>query len=338
MGRTLHYKIRKESSSFTKDELNKIYEVCKFYNSEELLEEINSTFKSKLKELWSCENFWIGLGDFYPDWKNPLFKRGADFAWDYIEKRKVELLKTMGFYNTLAQLEKEGLIVDGIKKTNELRGFTKTQGNEFNSLLVFKALVEISKKLPKVEIELSDEGEFLLCDLKIKNGKALPMIKELVEDMQGYALKMLFSKGFEGNILDKIAPKEFTHEFRMDIGLDNSYGDMTNYINEKLRNLKEIEKVLEKAGLTGNKLYFYNIENSPLSWLKPELFTRSVNVEKFLGYKMSEGTLMDGFNGEGFGLTDKDSEAESYKRLAQVMSILGGIGADKKDIKILGQE
>ena len=337
MGRTLHFSIKKEKSNFTKDELVKIYEVCKFYNSKELLDEINTTFNSKLKALWTCENFWIGLGSYYPDWKNPLFKKGADFAWNYIAKREKELMNTMSYYDTLAQLEKEGLIVDGIQKTNELRGFTKTQGNEFNSMLVLKALVAISKKLPKVEIELSDEGEFLLCDLKIKNGKALPMINELVESMQGYALKMLLSKGFEGNILKDLTATEFTHEFKMDIGIENPYGDMTSCINDRLRNLKEVEKVLIKEGLKGNQLYFYNLENSGKRF-NPESFTRTVNVEKFLGYEMNVGTLMDGFHGEGFGLTDKDSESESYKRLAQMFSLLEKIGADKKDVKILGQK
>jgi hypothetical protein len=243
----------------------------------------------------------------------------------------------MHYYEVIQTLEKEGLIINEQKNTKELHAFTKVQGNEFNSLLVFQALISISKKLPKVTITLSDEGEFLLCDLKIKNGKALPVIDELVDDMRHYALKMLFSKGFEGNVLDKLTTTDFTDEFGGDIELNNTYGDMAEYINNKLRNLKEIETALIKAGLTGNKLYLFNLNNlEEKNWFDPKVFTRNVDVEKFLDYKMSAGTMMAGFSGEGFGLTDKDSEAESYKSIARMFSLLEKAGLDKKNIQILG--
>ena len=337
MGRVLSYKIKKESN-FNKEELIKIHNVCLFYNSDLLLEEINKTFNTKLEELWSCENFWIGIGDFCPNWDNPTIKSagGSSEAWEMVGKRREELSKTLSYYDVLATLERAGLIKEGIPKTKELHGFTKTQGNEFNSMLVLKALIEISKKLPKALIEISDEGEYLLCPLKIKNGKALPDIGDLVDSMKYYALKMLFSEGFAGNILKEITPTDFSDQFRSDIGIKNGYGDMTKYVNDKLRNLKEIEAVLMKAGIRDHYLYFYNIANlPPEKWFTPEVFTRNVAIEKFLDYKSSPDKLMDGFEGQGFGLSDVDAESESYKMTAMIQKMLGN--SDLK-LKILGEE
>jgi len=324
MGRTLNYKITKEKSNFNKKELEKIYDVCKYYNSDDLLTDINSTFKSDLKELWTCEDFWIGLGNFYPDWhNNPIWNRTT--GWDAIHKRFDEL-KDLSYYDQLKILQDEKLIIDGIPKTKQLRGFTKTQGNELNSMLVLQALITISNKLPNATITISDEGEYLMCPLTIKKGLALPNVKDLLEYIQYYSQKMLFSKGFEGNILDKldIPSYDFSYEFTQDLNIENSYGDMTKYIKEKLRNLKDVETVLKKNITKENELYFFNLKNrEPKKWFNPILFTRKVVTEKFLTYECTPGTLMDGFSGEGFGLSDKDSESESYKSIAKIQKLLG---------------
>lgn len=341
MGRVLSYSITKDKGSFTKKELTAIYETSKFYNSKELLADINSAYKTKLKELWSCENFWLGIGSFYPNWGNPTLKDlGSDKAWDLVKETIDKYEKELGFIDAVFKAKKEGLINfhDG-NTNNSFRGFCKVQGNELNSLFVFKAVVEISKKVPSATLHISDEGEFLLCPLKIKNGKVLPEVDDLIESMEYYALKMLFSKTFEGNILNKLEHKDFGKLFKDDIGLENTYGDMTKHINDKLRNLKAIEKALLEATKNerDNALYFYNINNrQPKDWFKPELFVRPVNVEKFLDYKMSPSTMMDGFSGTGFGLSNEDTEAESLKSIARMFSMLGGKGFDKGNIKVLG--
>ena len=337
MGRTLHFSITKDKGTFTKKDLEIIENISEFYNSDELLNDINKAYKTSLKNIWSCENFSLGLsGNYYPNWDKP--RNSWDIANAHIEK----LGKTMSFIDAILQAEKDGVIKFHHEdyKTN-FHGFTKVQGNEFNSLLVFKALVELSKKIPTATIYLSDEGEFLLCPLKIKAGKALPDIEDLLNDMRHYALKMLFSKGFAGNILDKITPTNFDNCFKGDIGIENTYGDMTNFINEKLRNLKEIENAIKGTlkGYNDNALYFYNIEHRQLkNWFDPEIFTRPVNVEKFLNYQMSEKSLMDGFSGQGFGLTDKDGEAESYKMMANLFSMLAKSQIDTEKLKILGRD
>lgn len=345
MGRTLHYTIKKDTGKdFTKKELVAMYNVSKFYNSKELLKEINSSYGKKLKDLWTCENFWLGIGAYYPHWENPTIARmrqeNAD-VWGFINEKLEQKEKSgLHFIDAVEELRKEGYIEYHSDKKNEFHGFTKTQGNEFNSLLVFKALVQISKDIPSATITLHDEGEFLLCNLKIKKGKVLPDMNDLMDDMRHYALNMLFSKGFKGNILKKLNHSEFkTQCFQQDSKIGNGYGDMTKSIDDKLRNLQEIEKALMKAmrNEPDNHYYFYNLNNRQVKdWFSPELFVRPVDIEKFLDYEMSAGTLMDGFDGQGFGLSDKDSEAESYRQIAQMFSLLGKAGFKKENVKVLG--
>lgn len=345
MGRTLHFSIKKETK-FTRKDLEVIYNVSRFYNSDELLKDINTAYKSKLKELWTCENFWLGVGSFYPNWYTPLFKdKGSNFAWDYINKEIATQEKAGKHYiDVIEKLTKDKIVLchgTNVFSTNEFSGFTKTQGNEFNSLLVFQALLEISKKIPTAIIELSDEGEFLLCPLKIQKGKVLPIISDLINSIEHFSMKMLFSKGFAGNILDRIKPTDFSKEFSGDLNINNSYGDMTDYINDKLRNLKEIEKALIKAGLLESNLYLYNIKNRELKdWFEPELFVRPVEVERFLDYKSTPEQMMDGFHGEGFDLTTEDSKKESLEHIAKMMKLLGGLGTSKDGfkMKIIGED
>ena len=203
----------------------------------------------------------------YPNWGNPTIKalgNGSEGGWKFVNDRYDELAKTEPSHsNVVKQMKKEGLINYFNYKLSDCQGFVKVQGNELNALLVLLALNDISKLLKNVVITLSDEGEFLLCPIKIKSGKCLPVIGDLKESIEYYCGKMLFSKGFEGNILGKLDYKkeDFTECFGADIGFENNYGDMTNYINKKLRNLKEIETKLVKLGVTDNMLYFYNINN-----------------------------------------------------------------------------
>lgn len=337
MSRTLHFSIKKEKSNFTKGELEKIYDVCVFYNSKELLKDINKTLNSKLKKLWTCENFWVGLGSYYPNWHaNPQWT--SETGWKAINKREKELEnKGLSYYDVLKTMEDENLIINGIPKTNKLSGFVKTQGNEFNSMLVLQALITISKRLPAVTIEISDEGEYLMCPLTIKKGLALPVVEDLVDSIRDYSFRMILSEGYEGNALDKLDIPEFSYDFGSDIRIKNSYGDMSRYINDKLRNLKDVNDVLNKFRKRDNDFYFFNLkQRKPEDWFKPTLFTRYVDITNFVNYKMSPGTLMDGFHGEAFGLTDKDGESESYKAIAKIQNLLSGTGIGKENLSILG--
>jgi hypothetical protein len=338
MGRTIHYSISKKTN-FTEKEHKIMLDVSSRYNSDELLKDINRVYGKTLKELWTCESFHLGL-DYYPNW-DKLKRLGyatTTEGWEYVESH---IKEDENEVKSILDAEKKGIITffkDDFKK--ELRGFTKTQGNEFNSLLVYKALIEISKKIPKATIEVSDEGEFLLCPLKIKNGLVLPQIEDLLDSIRHYSMSMLFSKGFEGNILDKLQNTDFQTEFfKNDVGVENTYGNMANYIDAKLRNLKEIEKQLVHILGDNHNLYFYNLENrKEKDWFAPELFVRNVNIEKFLDYEMTGDTLMDGFDGEGFELADEDSAKKSREMINNLFSMLEKTGFKKDNIKKLGED
>jgi hypothetical protein len=345
MGRVLNYSIKKDSGNFTRKEIEAMFEISKRYNSKEMLADINEAYGTKLKELWSCESFWLGFGSYYPNWGHMVVchktKTWVKNSWEYVEKHMSELKKTMPEIDAILQAKKDGVInfLDEDYK-NSFHGFTKVQGNEFNSLLVFKALIEISKRIPKATLRVSDEGEFLLCPLKIKNGLVLPEISDLIENIQYYSMLMMLSKNYEGNILNKLKNTEFKNEcFKGDVHIENNYGDMSNYIDNSLRNLQEIEKVLMSVTEKDNDLFIYNINNrNPKDWFNPMLFVRPVDVKDFLSYKRSPATMMDGFHGSYWNLTDKDEEAESYRMLANIFGMLEKAGFDKNNVKTLGTD
>ena len=150
---------------------------------------------------------------------------------------------------------------------------------------------------------------------------------------------MLFSENFAGNILSQLnyQPEDFTHESRMNLHIANGYGNMTKYINEKLRNMKEIENALKAEGLDGNELYLFNLENRGVeNWFPSFSFTREVEVEKYICYRCTPATLLDGFSGESFhGLTTQDSEAKSYRSIALLQKLLN---LPEAELRILGED
>jgi hypothetical protein len=328
MGRTISYTITKSKGNFNRKELEGIYNVSLKYNS------------GNYSRIWTCENFFLNPYGFYPDWHGKYKHITPKNAWDEIHLQISELIAgEMHYFDAVLTLLKEKKVTlhNGMPK-KEIHGFTKVQGNELNSLMVYTALLEISQQIPSAEIEVHDEGEFLLCDLKIKNGKTFPMIDNLIKEIQRYAHLMLFSENFMGNILEKLDCKSegFTHEMRMNLNLGNSYGDMTKHINVKLRNLKEIENALKKEGLEGNELYLFNLENRTAEkWFQPFAFTREVEVKKFVDYKLSPATLMDGFDGEGFNLGTEDAESKSYRSIALLQKLLA---VPASELKILGED
>jgi hypothetical protein len=360
MGRTISYSFKKEGNKkITDQEIETFIQVQRKYTT------------GKFAGIWSCEALDLEPINYFPNWSGKrefdikLILRqelnngdGYDYM-AYIEKKVEDLMQgkttKIGYKQEYAfdkkltrvqafnLLDKEGWITFDNKNLKEIHGFVKVQGNEFNAAVVFLAIKELTVLIPTLEVRISDEGEFLLCPIRMKQGKAIPLFNEMLESMQDYALKMLFSKGFEGNVLNKLEHKNFCHELTMDLNIENGYGDMTKYINEKLRNIKEIEKRI--YGLTPadnyggkNNLYFYNLERLTVDkWYDTDLFTRikQVNPKDFLTYKMTPATIMD--SGEAYyGLTDEDAEAESYKRIAQMQAILGKLGANTK-LKVLGE-
>jgi len=326
MGRTLHYNIKKiNGSNFTKKEMQKICEVNNKYASE------------PFSKLWTCEWFDLDPTSSYPNWD----KFADHKTFDEFYKGKHKELKDKGFnhFEIFNELVKKGFIIPVNESKRKVGGFTKTQGNELNSLMVLQALIEISNAVPKGEIYVSDEGRFLLAPLKIRNGKAIPVLNEVLESIQYQCFRMCLSSKFEGNILSKLKNTDFmTDQFKKDAYIDNSYGDMSKYVDDCLLDLQEIEKRLIKK-LHGHHLHFFNIENmNPKEWLDPMLFTRKVDIEKFTNYELSPATLMDGFDGEGFGLAKGDSEYDSYKAIADIQKVVEKMGFAKENLKVLGEK
>ena len=362
MGRTISFNFQKENNKkFTDEEIEQFFVVREKFTS------------GKLEKVWSCECFYPNPIDFYANWegkkqfdiKNILRYElnngdGYDFI-NYIDKKVEELMqgktikigrlpeyspkKKLSRLEAYKFFEKEEWITISSKDTlqKEVGGFVKVQGNEFNATLVYLALKELTMRIPSAVVTIKDEGEFLLCPIKMKQGKALPLLSQMVEDIQRYCFQMVLSPNFKGNVLNKLDLKEkdFCHEFKMDLGLGNSYGDMTRYINEKLRNIKEVEKrIIDLVPVDKyngrSDLYFSNLESLDFKkWFDADLFTRikEVNPKDFLTYKMTPATLLD--SGEAYyGLSSEDAELESYKRIAQMQKLFGKLGV----MEVAGEE
>lgn len=331
MGRTLHFEIKKDKN-FTKKEIEAIQEVSEYYNS------------GPFENIWSCENFYADPLRIMP---NPQLKlnNAIPDVFQLVEDWFNYLIQTEGYSPIKAKkrLINEGLAIEWNENfEKECNGFVKTQGNELNSLLVLQALIDISKRVEKAEIYLRDEGEFLLCPLYIQKGKCFPDLEDMKERVNEFASKIALTNSY---YISKIPwAQGLSEDMQKDFGIE--YGDGGNedflmkLINDVLRNVREVEKrIKNNMNFSLPMFCIFNLKNKKESsiqnWFDPYLFTREVDINRFLDYKMSPATLMDGFNGEGFGLTDNDAEQSSYQMIAQIQNLLGG-----KDVNmnILGEE
>jgi hypothetical protein len=151
MGRTLHYRVLNQDR-LTDEHLAAMLAVSEQFNS------------GPFANIWTCENFFLDPLASYPN-------RQREENWESYERRFAEL-EAAGLppLAVRRQLLQEGV---ALRHSEELCGFTKVGGNEWNAALVYAALIEISKRTPAL-IKLSDEGEFLRCDVLIRRGKARP--------------------------------------------------------------------------------------------------------------------------------------------------------------------
>lgn len=155
MGRSLHFEIL-NTEEISDEEKRVIYSISLKYNS------------GKYENVWTCESFMLDPWAFHPNWK----KVGDVGGWEPINERYAEL-EDAGLYRReiIEKMVDEELVLykrDTIYK-DKIAGFCKVGGNEYNSFLIYQALIEISRKT-KAEIALQDDGEFLLADVIIKNG------------------------------------------------------------------------------------------------------------------------------------------------------------------------
>ena len=190
MGRTLHYRVV-NPDKLNDGHLNAMLAVSDKYNT------------GPFANVWTCENFFFDPLSCFPD-----RSRGHD--WKSLENRSEELARS-----GLSRLAvRRRLIAEGVGKrfSSELQGFTKVGGNEWNAALVYAALLEISRLTPAV-IKLSDEGEFLLCNLLIKKGKARPDGAEMAEriaywEKEGYLKENRYGCADKARLFRKLLKQE----------------------------------------------------------------------------------------------------------------------------------
>lgn len=265
MGRTLHYEVLNEVGLEDKRTMLKISE---HYNS------------GKFKDVWTCENFYLDPWHFYPNWDI------KDNSWEKVNSR-LKILEGLGipYHEAIIKMHDEGYV--NFHSPGKIYGFTKVGGNEYNALLVYLALIDISR-LTNAIISLRDEGEFLLVPVILEKGQAKIDIQDVKESWEYWR-----KEGW----LDP-ASKNF-----------NAYNTNTKMLMQK--------KLCQK---------YIGLSN-------PFALCRVVNQKDFEVHpEYGASQIMAGFEGEYYGLTDKDSEKESYKMLANFTKLISQLGY--KDVKI----
>lgn len=326
MGRTLHYTISKlNGKPFTKEEHRKLYDLSLRYNS------------GPMEKVWSCENFFPSpYGSYYPNWGNPkLNSLPVDEAYKLVEDKmdqasgdeieKIEHLRTEG----MIQLFHD-------PNSHEFRGFTKTQGNELNSLLVLIGLAEITDTLP-VQVDVHDEGRLLYCDVLLRDGSALPLLDRKIEHFQWLAARFALSAAQRSGLSKKLKFEGMDETLKYEMQLGNPYDPKSDaaYMQNDIDDIMHIQSVLAKRGIKGGDLK--HMDKLPVSkWLPLSVVHRQVDPKDYLNYKMSAATLMDGFKGEGFGLSDDTAEADSYRAIAFIQKMVGGKTDPNVKIQVLG--
>lgn len=282
--------------------------------------EISEKFNSgKFKDVWTCENFYLDPYNFYPNW--PFLKgQGCTDGWNTVNARYAEIQKEgKDHIETIKQLHKEKLIeFHENPNSNKIHGFTKVQGNEFNSAIIMTALIELSKRIKTATITLSDEGRFLYCDVRIKNGLVQPILSEARETIDYHCRRIVMANK---SIVNQFEKGELAEGLLKDLGFEAGYDKASSiqYINDTLRDLNELYARI-KGHITANYHCIHNIEQE---WFPAHLLCRPVKAEDFAEFEGGPAQLMGGFYGEYWKLTGKDAEAESYRSIGMIQKMLG---------------
>lgn len=272
MGRTLHYQFKPKNGLFTDKELEQLYEVGRIY-------------KERCK--WTCESLDITPYDVCPNWDN-LPHKNCDEGWDKLTKRWNQLA-TKGLHpNIIAQeLVKCGTAL--FHRDNPQKGFygfTKTGGNEFNSLQVVLGVTAATRVVKNAECRIHDEGKLLVCPLVISDGKVQADTSETAEKICWLLGAPLFENGY----------KQYAKEFK--------------------QQAKELWYCIHPKRESG---VWYSTDE----WFALAKFVRPINAKDFEDYPEYNGAqIMAGFNGEYFGLSDEDPEATSYRMIALLQKAL----------------
>ena len=289
MGRTLHWTMTpKGKAKFTTADVEKLHVIGDKYNGPEYV--------------WTCENFYPAP-DIYPNWgnRNPGEKPLHD--WDEVNAELQAIYKQgIGAAKANAALVKAGIARyhDDDWKT-KIHGFCKVGGNELNAMLVVQGLTEISRVID-CTVKVSDEGDFLKCDLVIENGFAKPDRDSILRDI-GWKASLRYNDAYKGSV-DTVTRCE------------GEAKELAILLNDYERKVMAEQDRRLKAGL--NPPY----PQGPFSPVSE--FCREVNPDDFKDHpEYNSATIMAGFYGEYYGRNgDKDPEAESYRMTGQIQNQL----------------
>lgn len=212
----------------------------------------------------------------------PNWGKGLD--WDTVNRRADEL-----FSQSLNHIDVElELIRGGIALPHNpywwsrIYGFCKVGGNELNAMWVVRGLTQVSIEVKKATIAVRDEGNYLLCPIIIEEGMARPDDRRIDSDIAWWMTRRWYPE----------------------------YADAANWesMSKSLWELKE--------------KYHSRYFPPKCEWVV-ETFCRHVNPADFDRHpEYSAGSIMAGFEGEYYGLTDKDPVFESLKVCAQIKELL----------------
>jgi hypothetical protein len=205
--------------------------------------------------------------------------------WDKLNKRWAELEQQELHPNEISKfLVKEGIAsFHGSNPEYGFYGFTKVGGNELNALQVVMALSAASRVVKNASIHIRDEGEFLKCPLIIEKDKAKPDRDKIYQNIAHLLAAPLFK---------------------------DCYAKFKDEWIEKAKVLYELANPQEQL--------ISETPDKPIAF-----FCRPVKAEDFAEHpEYGAGQIMAGFEGEYYGLSDKDSEAESYRMIAKFQKLL----------------
>lgn len=221
--------------------------------------------------------------------------------WDKLNARHKELVAE-GTHPVDAdfQLIKEGIAsLHNAEWQKEIYGFCKVGGNELNAAIIVGALTEVSKRI-QCSIDLQDEGEYLICPIIIKAGNAMPNRERIMREV-GWWLTRKWDPAYNTDAELLVKLESFAKE----------YYEISNKYESRCYPPKCMWAVSE--------------------------FCRKIKPEDFKNHpEYGASQIMAGFDGEYYGLSKKDPEAESYKACATVQKMIEKIFGDKaKDMEMV---
>ena len=293
MGRTLHYSMEKETGNFTKAEKQKILEF---------------SMSKQDDKIWTCESFDMDPMPYYP---NRDIKSNS---WNKIDKRydKIKQEKKLSDIDTILQLQKEKLIIiEDI--TNKINGFTKVQGNEFNAMIVYYSLIELSQEFKNCKFKVYDEGEFLFCDMIIKQGKVIPDIESINKSIDRWSRYVLANYT---NMFDSIINLKNENINNL-FNISKAYKDnCKEYLKDALNKAKIITNILEENWTADCQINNYNIKHLNIKdWFNPLLFHKHIDPGDFINFK--NDNIMQGFYGEYYGMNSIEKSKKESKKMIE---------------------